>query len=137
MIIDGLEYPVDVALYERVATYGGKYPFVNNNPDNYYDQTNLRVYNPVEKKHYYLEAVNAEVGDSNLIWIDTTAFIRSYPELAYALSCGKRGEPTEGMFLRVKVESISESGYCNLEIRPNQFSRWWSKNCLYKINYIL
>jgi len=142
-IIDGLEYPISEEDFEYISRRGSKFAYVSNNPDNWHDKKNIRVYNHNTKKHFYLEKVWPKVGDNNLLFIDfprTDAPVDSWSSDATqyakvtAWGSGDRGH--SGDFVRFKIIEIDKDNYCRVDDGFNKPSGWYARSCFYKINKI-
>lgn len=141
--IDGLEYPIPEDKFKWIANgENSRYAYVNNNPDNYMDRKNIRVYNPVTKKHYYLENVEVKVGDNNLLFVDfprTDAPVDSWSQHAtqYAIIRNWNRDNYQGDFVRYEILEINKNGMCKVSDGYNEPSGWYARDSFYKINKII
>jgi hypothetical protein len=144
-IIDGIKYPITPESFERLKNRGSIFAYESNNPDNFYDKRNIRVYNHNTKYHYYLENVEVKIGDSNLLFIDFPrsdgpmgSWDSSVTQHAIVKSWGQSRGVHAGCFVRFRIDAIDKDGYCRVYDGYNEnHSGLYARNCFYEINKII
>lgn len=141
-IIGGLDYKdVPQEMADRVAEWGGLGAmsdgllFQQNNPNNL---KHICVWNHNTNIHYYLEHVIPKEGDEGLVFVDFRwhrTYAHKYAVLlrwSHYLKDGRQNE-----FVRSKIETIREDGYCKISDGYNKDSDgWWRGDMFYKVNSI-
>jgi len=145
VMIDGLEYPISDRSYDYLIRSGySNFIYVNNNPDDWNDKINIRVYNHQTKEHFYLEKVWPEIGDNNLIFVDfprtdapTNSWSPDATQYAKIRSWGQSRGEHYGDFIRFKIVGIDKNNYCTVDDGYNhKHGGSYARNCFYKITKI-
>jgi hypothetical protein len=127
-IIGGYEYPIAPKDWDFISrAYNGRYVFFSPDGENL---KYVRVYNPFTEEHFYIERVWPEVGESGLLFFDTS---RLHKNQCFVKTWSDRKECSPNEFVRYEIQGINENNYCIAFDGSNKPSGVYRRDCFYKV----